>query len=943
MKRQTSWVRSLWLMVGLIANSAGADIYQWEWIDPAHPELGKQQSATLCPDGAGVSATPGANLGSLNLTKGYLLNVNLGGASLSYTTLGTADLSQSDLSNVYGFRANLSSATLVGANLTNANFTEVSASGANFSGADLTNANFSSGGMFVFTSLNNANLSNTTLAGADFMYADVTGANFTDAEITGAHLNGLTGFSAAQLQSTASYKRYDLTYIDFEGTSLGGVNLSGQNLSHSNLSGGLAGVNLGNALITYAGVNGITSTQLYATASYAQHDLQGIRVYSGTMTGWDFSGQNLTSADFGTANLSNANFAGANLTGVKMVTVTGANFTNAQITGLDFGSGSTTTGLTPAQLISTANYAQHDLHGINFARALFDGLDLSGQNLTGVKAQYATLTNVDFSGADLTNADFYYGDVTGSDFTNATITGVSLPATHFTVDQLYSTASYAGHNLQGVYFCDILTGANLSNQNLTNAILRSSTLIDANLNGANLSNTDLHRTNFTNATFVNTEIAGADLSEAVGFTPDQLYATANYQRGDLSGISFYKLNLTGCDFRGQTLLDTSFGSTNLTNANFTETDLSALNLTGTLTGAIFTNANVTHTFFGSSLTAAQLYTTMNYQHHDLFGITLRSVTMVGADFAKLNLTDADLAGSYNTRGNLTGANFTGADLAGASLNYNDLTNANFSGANLTNASLGSFVVATNMNLTGADARGAKSMPNLSTATTTNLIRTDGTIQGLNLTGDKTLLVRDYDGDPERSLAPIAITVQTALTMDATSVLALLFEADAWDSTISFTSGIPVQLAGLLKLDLVAGLDPAGQVGRTFTLFNWTGVTPSGTMAIDSPYRWDLANLYTTGQATFLGAWLRGDFDGNGVLTLSDINPFKLALTDLAAWQAQNPGIPLSYVDPNGDGVVTLSDIPDFQAALAGGASSEVPEPAIAAVLLLGAIGLVRRR
>jgi hypothetical protein len=42
---------------------------------------------------------------------------------------------------------------------------------------------------------------------------------------------------------------------------------------------------------------------------------------------------------------------------------------------------------------------------------------------------------------------------------------------------------------------------------------------------------------------------------------------------------------------------------------------------------------------------------------------------------------------------------------------------------------------------------------------------------------------------------------------------------------------------------------AGQLGRTFDLFDWTGVNPTGVFAISSPYAWDLSNLYTTGQVT----------------------------------------------------------------------------------------------
>ena len=80
-------------------------------------------------------------------------------------------------------------------------------------------------------------------------------------------------------------------------------------------------------------------------------------------------------------------------------------------------------------------------------------------------------------------------------------------------------------------------------------------------------------------------------------------------------------------------------------------------------------------------------------------------------------------------------------------------------------------------------------------------------------------------------------------------LRMVFEADAWDSTISFAPGIPVTLGGTLELTFADDVNLASQVGRTFDLFDWTGVTPTGAFAISSPYAWDLSNLYTTGEVT----------------------------------------------------------------------------------------------
>ncbi len=83
------------------------------------------------------------------------------------------------------------------------------------------------------------------------------------------------------------------------------------------------------------------------------------------------------------------------------------------------------------------------------------------------------------------------------------------------------------------------------------------------------------------------------------------------------------------------------------------------------------------------------------------------------------------------------------------------------------------------------------------------------------------------------------------------MLQVILEADAWDSTISFDAGIPAMLGGTLGLDFAQGVDFGSQIGRTFDLFDWTGVTLSGAFDVASPYSWDLTQLYTSGDVTLL--------------------------------------------------------------------------------------------
>ena len=98
----------------------------------------------------------------------------------------------------------------------------------------------------------------------------------------------------------------------------------------------------------------------------------------------------------------------------------------------------------------------------------------------------------------------------------------------------------------------------------------------------------------------------------------------------------------------------------------------------------------------------------------------------------------------------------------------------------------------------------------------------------------------------------------------------MFDADPWDSTISFAPGIPVALGGTLELDFAPGVNVVTQIGRTIDLFDWTGVTPSGALTISSPYIWSLSNLYTTGEVTLTAlSALAGDFNNNGTVDAAD--------------------------------------------------------------------------
>jgi autotransporter-associated beta strand protein len=213
----------------LLPGQSFANIYQWDWVNPNDHSQGVMQSSTLCPGGSGANALPGSNLGSLDLTKAYLLNSDLTNGTLSGSTLTNANLSGSTLASASFAAATLTGADFTGAiigatlfgytNLTAAQLYSTSSYQShdlqgiglqlnNLTGWNLAGQNLWHG-KFANAILVNADLSNATLTNTDFFAADLNGANLTNANLqqavfavatlVGANLTG------ADLRETVQY------------------------------------------------------------------------------------------------------------------------------------------------------------------------------------------------------------------------------------------------------------------------------------------------------------------------------------------------------------------------------------------------------------------------------------------------------------------------------------------------------------------------------------------------------------------------------------------------------------------------------------------------------------------------------------------------------------------------------------------------------------------
>jgi uncharacterized protein YjbI with pentapeptide repeats len=511
------------------------------------------------------------------------------------------------------------------------------------------------------------------------------------------------------------------------------------------------------------------------------------------------------------------------------------------------------------EYVNPANHAQGKQSSALIAN---DGYGLQAE--PGLKAAGLNLEKAYLAGANLSGANFDSANLSDAELRDANLTNAKLQ------DGIYANASFSQVNLTNARLSGTFTRANFLHANLTAANLNG-----ANLNGASLSDAILSDAMVANATLSSTHI-----------TLGQLYSTASYKEHDLSGVQLVGNDLPGANFAGQDLatasfyaaglMDADFTNANLTNVEFANADLTRAILTGAnltnatlalanlsranLRNANFTGANLTSTnLMGADVRGARLggATTYNY------GLICGKPSVGGCLYYTYGIIGSQIGGGVNLAQLKTTASYQAHDLSDIDLASTNLAGADFAGFNLTNAKFGGATL-TGINLSGADARGSSDL-NLSGAVVTNLIRADGHVLGLDLGAGQSLSIRDYDGSVSSPI--ILITIDQHFAMGAGSTLRMVLDADAWDSTISFAAGIPVTLGGTLELGFVNGIDLASQVNRTFDLFNWTGVTPIGTFAINSPYAWDLSNLYTTGEITLLSVSGSG-----GVATPSTTTP-----------------------------------------------------------------------
>ena len=297
-----------------------------------------------------------------------------------------------------------------------------------------------------------------------------------------------------------------------------------------------------------------------------------------------FDGCDLQDVRIHDCNLSNASFKGARLTGALIgdCKIDGADFTDAVINGVksSIGGHAHDLCLSEPQLMSTRSYRTKDL----------SNCVIYGDGCRNNRSNGSTSPPIyNFTHANLRNATFIGGNYSVCDFTDADITGAKFYSCIVPFERLALTKSYRMGALREMRLSGVaLEGkVSFSGKNLTGSTFLCR-LPEADFNGADI----------TACTF------------ARAMTTEQLRTTKNYREGNLSGITFMRIDLSGCDLSRQ----------NLTGSKFAQCDFTGVNLED----AVITDTHFARVPFGDStgLRADQIKGTWNYKNRRIEGVVL---------------------------------------------------------------------------------------------------------------------------------------------------------------------------------------------------------------------------------------------------------------------------------------------------------------------------------
>ena len=323
----------------------------------------------------------------------------------------------------------------------------------------------------------------------------------------------------------------------------------------------------------------------------------------------------------------------------------------------------------------------------NCAHQNLAGIDLSGEDLSGVNFEEAILSGADLSGANLSGANFTRAILPSTNLNNTT-----LITTNFTSAIMTGTFTFDAN----------FTGAVLNNANMQNAALSipSNPVIrqqEALQVAVETRDPGLASQLVTQLTEIQ------DGAIAIAGSPEMASGTNLRDSRDLRNANLQGALLAGIDLSNADLRDANLAGANLIGANLAGADLRGARLEGSstnLTGANLVGANLQNAQLnGANLTSANL-SNAQLQRANLQGANLTGARLTNADLTEANVSEAQLNRADLSGAILTKTNFLNANLQNANLSQTQMQQANLGGAELRNASL------VNADLSGAILQGA---------------------------------------------------------------------------------------------------------------------------------------------------------------------------------------------------------------------------------------------
>jgi uncharacterized protein YjbI with pentapeptide repeats len=181
--------------------------------------------------------------------------------------------------------------------------------------------------------------------------------------------------------------------------------------------------------------------------------------------------------------------------------------------------------------------------------------------------------------------------------------------------------------------------------------LKEASIQDIDLSGAFLSQANLSKAYFNKVNLIRSDLYSANLNNTNFYEVDLSHSNLN--QANLNKSYLFQINLSGVNLNNATLIRANLMFANLINANINDSKLGEANLSGAM----------------------------------LSGAKLVKSDLTRANLSGANFTDVDLSNTTLSGANLLGAKMIRANLTGSNLRYTNLIYTDLSGAILTNCKI----------------------------------------------------------------------------------------------------------------------------------------------------------------------------------------------------------------------------------------------------------------